>query len=1184
MMRRSQMSRALVSSWYGGDLIVPAGAGLSPLDLFAIDLLHAELRLRRCDREEQVDSAFDSDGNFVSTIVQSLLDGVQHLDTVLRDNLEWVGLKVRCYWLLAVFYFWRGRISHNVSESRQAEKEGLGFLQETIACLSLPQKRPIIEVRTPHLDSPSRSGPYWKVISVPTLTIFRDEIQASSVVLLAQEQFLEAVSRIRGHDDDENGIGEGSASLIAIGDSLLKRYDTPIDSPDAKQAEVVEDFVAVHGETLLNTGMEMESSVDGDTGLRLWFNEVVPSGAVDRQQLLALSRNSSILSILVACLQVDSNHLAVAKVCSQMACAVVVQCEKVLADNTDGKDDPSMNDDESSGSSEIDWELGHESSMKKTDELKLRQYGTLLQLLIERTQSVLKEGDLLAFLALESAPQLFRDGLLFCSDRFKQLSSCQLDESGTQDDKIVFDSLRRFYQMIECSSSSSNERFLGLSAEYIRGLMKIVIEQRRTLDVTLNSSSDRQSRVSRQKLVKRRCKLLSDVCCELGRVLSLSLSKVGNRTIAPTHVFLHPTLLSDLQRSLPLLCESLLWLWKTSKKNELSMKERLQIPVAVAIVGLCGSATNAKGPYFGDNAGTDAKLDDFYDSDASALDWSIDETDGQESQDGKDLLRVLSQAIHCVDNVFGCFDDNEIQSFRFCDHFKTSNGPLLPLVVVRVLNLFADRLLLDFPEEGERAELWGDYPYGTRSSGTLLDSLLYKAYRSLHGFTLVNTNDSKDVPATAVKPQGTRYLPENVHAAAALYRCILRAYSQGRKSPPKAALEAVLDALPPLAESTKSRALRDFLFSATTGAEVDVLSAFVDKVSSEEGLARGFDWGESFSKLGAVEEHEKSDELDDEAMIVRKGISNLVAQGPLPTSQEGMTDYDERTSSSLVEAELSRKFYAIIDSLSLGDPSDFEGWYKAAQCLISKADLIADRIGLTRGFSRCHNFIIPERLGLSACDLSLQELLEEQDRDAQSKTTNWLSHLGNDLSLYVRKSWSSFDSLQSCAAEVTSSCLATESGNDQTSDGVAVAVCKELVGLHDRKEFVRWQNAWGGLFVSSIRILAARCFGAGLFFASKQTPWNKDDRVIISEMCESLGALMYSSLSGAQVYGYPMHAMSDKERRQVAERCLKCFRGAVKLTGGSTKNENRSTWDLKFMIGKVRCRLLWYLFDDFWCV
>jgi hypothetical protein len=146
---------------------------------------------------------------------------------------------------------------------------------------------------------------------------------------------------------------------------------------------------------------------------------------------------------------------------------------------------------------------------------------------------------------------------------------------------------------------------------------------------------------------------------------------------------------------------------------------------------------------------------------------------------------------------------------------------------VSVANHFADILLTEFGVEeriaNKQKSLWATgYPFGARAIGGLLDSTLYKAYRALHGISLTGQIAQQAVAGMehlAVSAPNDEInqvkvaVPESTLAAAQLYRCIMRAYGTGRKSPPKAALECVASALPVMEENERSKVLRNFLFS-----------------------------------------------------------------------------------------------------------------------------------------------------------------------------------------------------------------------------------------------------------------------------------------------------------------------------------------------------------------------------------
>ena len=136
-------------------------------------------------------------------------------------------------------------------------------------------------------------------------------------------------------------------------------------------------------------------------------------------------------------------------------------------------------------------------------------------------------------------------------------------------------------------------------------------------------------------------------------------------------------------------------------------------------------------------------LTEFFDSDASMNDWQSDTEEESISEvSKKELLRVICHSIHCLVLVFEMVDEKDVVN-RFLDTECDSEfGPLLPLVATRVLNFFADALLMNFGDDEadgkDRKYLWLDeYPFRTKYIGELLDTTLHKAYRWLYGFALV---------------------------------------------------------------------------------------------------------------------------------------------------------------------------------------------------------------------------------------------------------------------------------------------------------------------------------------------------------------------------------------------------------------------------------------------------------------
>jgi hypothetical protein len=167
--------------------------GLSRVELFAIDLLHSELRLKRCERDDYVNTSFYGDISFVGLVLPSLISFTDSIENPGISLETWASLKVRSYWLASTFLLWRARSVQGAPEVLEAENECLLHIERIVEVMN---QSGLKEVRTPHLEGTGRTSAYWKRLSLATLAAFRNEIQASSVVLVAQDQFVEALTKL----------------------------------------------------------------------------------------------------------------------------------------------------------------------------------------------------------------------------------------------------------------------------------------------------------------------------------------------------------------------------------------------------------------------------------------------------------------------------------------------------------------------------------------------------------------------------------------------------------------------------------------------------------------------------------------------------------------------------------------------------------------------------------------------------------------------------------------------------------------------------------------------------------------------------------------------------------------------------------------------------------------------------
>jgi hypothetical protein len=1240
------------------------------MELFAIDILHGELILRQCDRYSPSSVEFDDDSNLISLMVPNLIYALEELDEHFQKDGEskidsnarvrWGILKIRCNWLAAGYYLWRSRISRVVSESRDAEEEGIRFIEETAKCFKSPDLRSLRTLQTSHLVSPGRSETHWKEISPDSLTKFRDEIQASSVVSLASQKFQELVSEIdrrksiteqEGNASEEVGVLEDSQevdvseddakALAAIGETLFERYKSPHGDLEAKHTELVDDFLTLHGDELLpianKEGGDTEFQKDTWTKLR----RLVPAGPVKMIDLLGMS-NPSILSILITCLNMNAlNKLHVAELLARLVLTTQDYQNELLQRMTNAKEmkrqqtglsEDSDSDDDSFASD--DASMDRNAANKNVDEKRARQSGYFVKFLIERLATTfsdhMTEPEKAQFIASSDCHCVIQSSLTFVTYWF-QKSSRRIAAPDDFVDHDVFQAVRALVRSLGAASSGSSHDHI--KQLFFCGMVRIVITHRHILESLVHAQGERTGRSARQKVCRKRAEFVGAVASELGDMMSHNLSIIDSQRMVRSELLSFVESKDQAEGSEPstglsvaqftLFCDGLLWLWKFASQADVEGQaaahqsanvcsafdrpiiKELRVPVAAAIVGLCGFVTSTR-DQLSKNGGAEKEnieqydglcLTEFYDSDTSANDWLSED---EESESGvnkrlRELLRAICHAIHCIDIVYRSIDDKGAMSLFADKGFGYEYGPLLPLVTSRVLNFFADTLLLEFePEEPKmkkRQRLWEEeYPFSTRTTGYLLDSILHKVYRWLYGFAIVGEHSAgKDLgtPISTTSELATgNFILESTSAAAQLYRCIIRAYAAGRRSPPKAALEIVSAALPSMEESAKSKALRNFMFKTTASYfELEDVTSLVTKKSS---------WNTPFvsihSELEPSNEEDTGDSEPDKAsivkeeiMMVRKGICSQLAQGSLPVTAAEQTKNkadavadEERAVSSRSEEEMSKKFNFILDDLCLGDVRNCEGWYRAAQCLMMKADLIADRLGLSKGFARNTNFTVPEQRPQSRPGLSLAELEAEQDRESLLRSHGWISYLGHDLSLFVRYSWASFSSLRACSEAVGESEYShmNEADGDDHDRAFRVQVWKDIEALYQKGDFVGWQQAWGGLFISALRMLSVRFMCMALYILQCNKTDDPADSVLLSEICESLGISLYSGLMASQGYGYPMHEITGKKKRDLAAAAKACFQCSAdtvdKPLDEDDSSEGRATWDLLFMIGKVR--------------
>ena len=1176
LVRRTASLHDVVWSWYLGTLRIPRGVVVSDVQRIAMDVLHGELRFRRCEEQENACAAFDGDANFLSLLIRQLVVAVERLDSDQMDaeDSDWIRVKARLYWLATRFFLWRRNLCGVVDESIYAEKEGLRYLHLCEGCLALPSNSPVGRVATPHLASQDRSSMHWKELTKETLGAYRAEVLASSIVLKAQEEFIAVQLQMGSLAPDE--ISEGiRQSLLRVARTLVDRYHEEDEGPHRdKMSELIGNFLSVHGEGLISS----------DEGLDM----VLPLQPLSHATLLTVS-SPSILDLVSICSAYDSSlRPSVAALYSRLVSAV---CEmhnshvQFLESTYDDRQD----DEESVGSLESDRMSAN--AVGKIETSLQRQYARLVCLLLDKLSLMFADCQFEKPLADFCDSGLFRDMVHSTFELIKGWAyrhGLRLDcFASDQEDLAVLRSLIRLMDVVGMSSRDDTSGRLTL---LVGGMMETVLIQQRILVSYLDNATVQYGRAERHKLSRYRCDVVAILFMEMGRLASMFPSIQDKLNLRRS--LMHEGIAYESSY-----CECILWFrrlvhpdvpalvdfdpvvsfpeFPDDLKLDRSNRERLRLPVAVALVGVAASLGTTDSPQAPAAGIVGVALSDLIDSDASASGWISDDDDEDEGSP-KRLFRTLSHCVYTIKNaVDPVYEVPGMVTSTYVE-YDTSCGPLLPLVVCRILHRLADVLLTGFNEDPIPTDAeWKDYSRGTRSLGIMLDSILHRSYRFLYGFTMSDIRDSKDSGASAASEptSGIWWSPENSNTLVQLYKCMMRSYGHGRKIPSKAILSFILTNLPPLDEDDRCRSLKAFLFSSKSTSPTAELVSLVCK---EPGWERRFGGIHDtiFDDIDNAQSPKSSD-----LSIVRRGISALYADGPLPAYQDGSAsaDFNARDASQQTEEELSTKFLSLVDTLAYGDPQDTKAWFKASQCASMKADLIADRIGLSRGFVRSQK-LMPQTGGRPHDRrMILTRLLEHQDSLDSSYMQTWTPYIGSDLSYCVECCWSSLEMLSRYSDAVGEQLLSTENSPFEDAS-LEFVQWHEVQRLRDKEDRCAWQHAWGGLFVSALRLISQRCLSIALYIRySLDSDLQKPLEVL--ELSEAISISLYSELMGAQLYGYPLQALPQRRKRVLGEAALACFNRTEELfrLGNVQEGGDQSeSWDTAFMIGKVRIPSYYY--------
>lgn len=775
---------SFVSYWVGprsDELVTLENA----VDILGLNLLQAELRMKRCEKYGPFSPEIKSELHPLRGLVETII-GLSSSKDVFPDSECFIDIKCRSYWLATTFFLWLSKTSHSIPRVNKRYNEvALDYLENAINCIS---ERNGAMISTRHMISPSRKGVHWKVITLESLVHFRDSIMAAADINDAKIRY-DAILKLSPEQNNER-----EKVLMCVSATVEKHHlNSKFRKSKRKMIEIFTDFLVCNEAELRNALPIRQVQLKSNDSLvdvwkNLWYS--VPLLSVTDLSQKCESSELSLLRMFSSGCYILSKKTVI--LTSTLCKLIVVACTEI------GDNRGEMSDDESSD----DDYKNSQISDRRISYFKEQTLFIAINLFIDKLVYILSES-----LSKNSALQL--DAVLSENSLFEAVRSLLSCDSCDQE------TFRRVQNMMNLCFKYSNTAHLNKT--YFLSLVEVIVLQKDSVRVLMRSRNNNTSRKKRLSRIECRGHFIASIALSMSQMLSTNLSVFKDGALR------YSALLTDisprdeeLEGPLTLLTKSLSWLWNYISPNESTVyttsqnqnyrqlhstfSKILKVPIASTIVALCGAV--------GETSERSYRVDitEFYDSDCSLNSLELKKISSTR------LIMHIRLCVQCFLTIAKRFSERMIDSTP-----NTENGPLLPLVLVRVVTHLADIFLTycNFNDiyvktmtMGEQYKnkvgLWAeDFPL--QSIGNGIDELLMKAYFHLHGLQLESTNSSIYTK--------TEFLPESVRKACQLYRCAARLHSQNsRKAIPLAVLEFVSALLPPLEASISSKIIHTFLF------------------------------------------------------------------------------------------------------------------------------------------------------------------------------------------------------------------------------------------------------------------------------------------------------------------------------------------------------------------------------------
>ena len=753
MMIATAERNSVLMPWYGQETFEETGNNLQvALPVLAVNLLNAELRLKRCESHDIGSEEHQDDADILAFMIPQLLMVVQAMlsNTENGTQQEMLELQCRCYWLASTYYLWIGRCCNDASIAKDAEDAGFDYLNKIMKCLAdspHPQKK--LEIKTPHLQSSLRQGDYWCKLSTETLSKYKEHLQSSFIVSRARQRFQEIQNERSQSDDDVTNnsfiTADDKAKFASLGLELLERYD--INSDKSNLDELLSDLLLLHEDHLLNASVSATSSGGSTDGKmhwgRLWTDIPSSSSNAAVSGFGVGSSRPSIIQVLASSLITSGEKIpSLFLVYSKLALTAIISRAQTVRGNSSvdtgikEKNEDATNDDED------------KAGYNKRDNLLVLVVNFLIDKMADMVESYTDEA------GLHSVLETYVIGDDFGSLVFASLNMLPSVNNPALQMNLSRSSSSLVHALRKCPVS--RQAVEKVECVYFRSLIKALTQQKQEFVDLTNSSNDKRLK-KWQSQITSHAELIFFTANEIAELLSLNPTVINEDGSASVSHLIKAITEGELQSTTAIIpiahfTKILLWFWIflsnphdiVTSPTEKTIRDRLMVPIASCIIALCGSpgVTVDSSSFIDQVAGKrdDVSSDkssalsfsDYFDSEDSANGLFLQGDSMEEQRSRRVLLRKMCQLVQCISLVFKSVDVKHIRNAETSSDFPScQHGPFLPLVAVRVLSSLSEGIFSLFSEDVSQVV----YPYGARECGNMIDNLLGKAYSHLHGFS-----------------------------------------------------------------------------------------------------------------------------------------------------------------------------------------------------------------------------------------------------------------------------------------------------------------------------------------------------------------------------------------------------------------------------------------------------------------